>query len=453
MRFARWPLVVLLSGYLIFNKPFALLGAGPVYIGEAVLALLLVLSVLHARAAWIAPLRESWLARITAAFVLYGGLRVIMDLLQQRGEGTPQAMLVLRDSVCVGYAVYAVLAPAVLDAEALANVLVCVTPLAAAWTALTFFGYWPTDNAWLVAHRKSDMHSLSAVVAAWVLGVFAYSQLRDRAPLLLSRRGLAPLWILAALLCTLLAVVMRTRAAWFALVCLCGALAVLNYRSFLNRYALAAGVLLVAGIAFVALPFLKNSDSPWAERVRAVYSNDYQQMKTPEGVNAQLNVEWRRLFWARCISQTASRAPLTGLGFGINLTDLMRDTPEWWRYEESQRLDPPNRNPHNASITVFSRLGLIGLALWWTIVLGTAASALAQLDARRRAGEDCAAALLLFGVWLIYAAYMSVGDVIENPFGGIWFWVLTGMLQRLKSPVADVHTRAVSAPERVAVSA
>jgi O-antigen ligase len=446
MQFARWPLVVLLSGYLIFNKPFALLGIGPLYIGEMVLALLLVVSVLHFKTSLVEPLRRSWLSRITAAFFVYGALRVGFDAMQQSSAGMPHVMLVLRDGVCVGYALYALLAPAVLDAEALATVLICVAPLAALWTALTFFGIWPTDNAWIIAHRKADMHSLSAVVAAWVMGVFAYAQRVNRKPAGKSPRGLAPLWILAALLCTLLAAVMRTRAAWFAVACLIGALATLNYRRLLNRYAVALGLIVTALVVFVAIPYLNHSDSPWAERVRAVYSNDYQQMKTPEGVNAQLNVEWRRLFWAQCINQTLSRAPLTGLGFGINLTDLMRETPaEWWRYEESQRLDPPNRNPHNASITVFSRMGLIGLALWWTIVLGTAATAVSHLDARRRAGEDSSSAMILFGVWLIYAAYMSVGDVIENPFGGIWFWVLTGALQRLTIRAANV-----TSPARVA---
>src|SRR5581483_3251747 len=130
--------------------------------------------------------------------------------------------------------------------------------------------------------------------------------------------------------------------------------------------------------------------------------------------------------WKRCIEQTAERAPAFGLGFGLNLTDLMRDTPDWWRYVASQQLNPPNRNPHNAAVTILTRTGFVGFGLWAALMIGTFVAGFrkcvrkpnppAPFPAREGGAEQAGRwrAIMFFGAWLIYFSYALVGDVIEN---------------------------------------
>jgi hypothetical protein len=137
-----------------------------------------------------------------------------------------------------------------------------------------------------------------------------------------------------------------------------------------------------------------------------------------------------------------SRAPVFGIGLGTNLTYLLRNTPAWPIFIDSVRLDPPNRNPHCAHVTIFTRLGLLGLALWLGILGTVCVCALRTCwyHRQRASSPDLApeeAALhrthfwdgvTVLGVWLIYLWAMSFGVVLEGPFGGIWFWALTGVL-------------------------
>ena len=42
------------------------------------------------------------------------------------------------------------------------------------------------------------------------------------------------------------------------------------------------------------------------------------------------------------------------------------------------------------------------------------------------------AEITLMSIWLIYLLAMTFGVVLENPFGGIWFWTLTGIIANRK---------------------
>jgi len=267
-----------------------------------------------------------------------------------------------------------------------------------------------------------------------VLGVLAISSFREKASD--SRRHNVVLMGASALACAGVALRIPIRAAWIAAVVVAVTMLFVTFPRWVNRYVLALLVVVVIVTWSVALPYVQNNDSTLAERVRVtLFGGDVQKLKTEEGKNALLHLEWRSKFWQRCISQTTEKAPVFGLGFGSNLTELLRDTPEWWRYIESQQLNPPNRSPHNATVTIYARLGMVGLALWLGILIGTFVKGLRYCRSRLvNSTSDFYAALTVFGTWVIYVAYMSVGVVLENPFGGIWFWVLTGAIHALPPP-------------------
>ena len=192
------------------------------------------------------------------------------------------------------------------------------------------------------------------------------------------------------------------------------------------------------------------------ERWRSLFSPDEAQFRTAQGRLGAHAIKWRVVFWLRCAHYTLEQAPLLGVGFGTNLTNLLRNTKAWPMYIDSMRVDPPNRSPHNAHVTVLTRLGLPGFALWLAILAAVLWGALQtcwhhrRLASAQAAAEPDAAALhregfwdglALLGVWLIYLWAMTFGVVLEGPMGGVWFWALTGVLVwwRMATPVGKMQ--------------
>jgi O-antigen ligase len=368
----------------------------------------------------------------------------LIDALQLwNSGGAPAAFWALRDGVCVGYAVFSIAGVPVL-ASATSNAARRLTLLlgwmalpALLWILLTINDKWPTTLDYFILNRKVDMLSLSVAVSAWVLGVLAFYELREKSGS--SRRHNSILLLLAAGLCAAVALRIPIRAAWIAAVVLLLAMLLLTFPRWVKWYVLAAIATAAILIWTVALPYIQNNNTVLAERVRVtLFGGNVHELKTEEGKNALLHKEWRSIFWKRCIEETSQKSPVFGLGFGSNLTELLQTTREWWRYVESQQLNPPNRSPHNATITVYARMGLIGLALWLMIIVGTFVRGLRFCRSGiGTSAPDYYAGLTIFGTWIIYLCYMSVGVVLENPFGGIWFWFLTGTLQALPPAIPE----------------
>jgi hypothetical protein len=433
---ARVLLLTLLAGYFVFNKLFAQIGFSHLYVGEFVLAVLLIVSVLHYREVWLEPLRNSWLSRILFAFLVYGSARALLDALSILSKDDHvQAIWALRDGVCVGYAAFAFVGIPVLTSATASSVrrtaslLEWIALPALLWTLLTITNCWPTTQECVVASRKVDMLSLSVTVSAWVLGVLAFSNIREKGTT--SRGHTVVLTSAGALLCAAVALRIPIRAAWIAAVVSVITMLIVTFPRWVNRYVMTCVVVVVIAAWTIGLPYIQNNDTPLAERIRVtLFGGNPYYLKTQEGKNAIAHIEWREKFWQRCILKTSEDAPLFGLGFGKNLTDLMRDTPDWYRYVESQQLNPPNRSPHNATVTVYTRLGVIGVVLWLMIVIATFVKGV-RFCRSGNAAPDYFAGLTVFGTWIIYIAYMSVGVVLENPFGGIWFWILTGAIHTL----------------------
>jgi hypothetical protein len=162
---AAWFLWALLAGYLIFNKPFALLGFPPLLVGELVLACVLLSLLGRLQCVVAEPLRRSWAFRLLAVLWLYGVVRALTGY-QYHGWWA------LRDSVTVTYAYVAFAVPAAwavlaagrvkreadsaragaeLEAGArefpahVAGVLVPCATLAALWSAAMLYGWVKQD--------------------------------------------------------------------------------------------------------------------------------------------------------------------------------------------------------------------------------------------------------------------------------------------------------------------
>lgn len=485
----NWParicgvaLWLLLAGYLLFNKPFATLGVAPVYVGEIVFAAALGAGLLRWRETFLEPLRTSWGFRILAALWIFAVVRALWD-------ARTYGLLALRDGAMIGYGLIAFLAPALwrhlaargdvrgLAAHA-ANWLVPLGLLAVLASAGVLFGWWPQSFNTRV---KVDFVATAAAAGAWIsfiaglkwisVGGF-YSQAR--------RRDGVYRWVLVAFYLAFAlwawSVVFRlpTRAVLVSI----APLALLLAASRLHSRALRiAGAVALVGLLIAGVVLARDRFSPvstYSDRfaltqhtnlpLRELESRTARAMAgditaIPEDIRARFemllppddpavrgganpgehSLRWRLVYWLRCWNYTQANAPIAGLGFGSNLTALMLPTRAWPDYVHSQQMHPPNRSPHGIHIHIFTRMGWIGVGLWIALLAWILQASLRALWRWRAQGDRLSReafydTLMSLGFWMILLCAASFGVIIEGPFGGIWFWALTGLLLSVSLP-------------------
>jgi hypothetical protein len=128
---------------------------------------------------------------------------------------------------------------------------------------------------------------------------------------------------------------------------------------------------------------------------------------------------WRLLWWGDIVKYTV-RGPYfwTGKGYGINLADA----------DGYQLGSGDLRSPHNGHLTILARSGVPGLAAW---VLLQGLFVVGLVRAYRRAAAAGQEVWARLNLWVLayWAAFMvnAAFDVyLEGPQGGIWFWSLFG---------------------------
>jgi hypothetical protein len=229
------------------------------------------------------------------------------------------------------------------------------------------------------------------------------------------------LWFLCAAASLLLISAMASPRAAMAAVALTLALWLLS-----GRWRIAAAVAGIAvGGAALALAALSvtgrdlRTSAPYSAYEHAVSIFDV------EGTGTYINGEsgdpgdnnrFRVIWWRDVIDETASSAPVFGLGFGSDLAsrfladyDLLGD--------ESFAA----RSPHSIVVTVFGRLGFVGLLAWIGVVAG-----LGRMVWRlfRRGDAD---SLGLASVACVILISACVGVVLESPMGAVIFWTVAGL--------------------------
>jgi hypothetical protein len=137
---------------------------------------------------------------------------------------------------------------------------------------------------------------------------------------------------------------------------------------------------------------------------------------------------WRLVWWQGLWKAVMAADPIFGLGFGVNLSD----------YSPILQMDPGEhevgwvvRSPHNINMTVFSRMGLVGAAIW-VALLATAfgglflkiwdgrAKGLPYTPERREELQFWL--LMLLTTW----GDSSFAVLMEGPVMAVWFWFALG---------------------------
>ena len=137
-----------------------------------------------------------------------------------------------------------------------------------------------------------------------------------------------------------------------------------------------------------------------------------------KGDNNTFRLVWWRLVW----EETWHASPLFGMGFGYDIAAQFQR-----EYFADISTDFNARSPHNIFLTIFSRMGFVGLLAFGSMVV---------IMAFRTWHVTQSGELLALGAWAaawVLLAGATFGVVLEGPMGAVVFWVLLGTASGLSA--------------------
>jgi len=399
---------VLLAGYAIGNKPFALIGIPTLYIGDIVL-LFGVIAFLKSRCAVaaLATLPSFLLA------VLFGWAIFICGLpyLREYGINT------LRDSVIVAYGGFSFIFVALLleRPERLALVIPFLRNLASGVLIVAPL------VVLLIVIGGGGGH-LDPYVKEGPYG----TQLLGAALLMLLGFKRVRVGWLFILLVGITVIAVRSRGCMLAFLVPFG-LAMIFTGKWREAIVIVITVAIMLALAYM-LDFSYSPGSQWAQRsisASQLIGNFVSIFGMSTDVHGGLaGTREFRLEWWNVIFDYTFNGPYfwTGKGFGVNLAAV-----------DGFLLGDPNaavmRAPHNCHLTMLARTGVPGLALWLLTLASWSAMLLVNMVRARAAGDHVWANffVLIFCYALSCVIDATFDPALEAPMQGIWFWSLFGV--------------------------
>jgi hypothetical protein len=419
----------LIIGYFVGNRGFAQLSPyRPFFVGEIGMVLVVGLLFVRSLLARDMPKFKDPLLWLVLAFLVYACVRFAFDVRQYRFDA-------IRDFAVVYYAVFCFAAfqlgsrP---SSRAFLERCMAVAVVAHAVIAV-LFTVAPSvlqDHLFIrgapLFFQKGDLTVTFSVVCIFFVAN------RDR---IFGLRWLRTAVLVVLVACTAVGIV---RAAILALVCVSALLWVAGQRRFFGYMSLGAVAAVIAAMFLLAFGG-SLADSPRAlmfkEKIASMVDiTGTYRYETELGIMKADNNAFRRTFWRVMLDDTTAKNPFFGMGFGY---DFLPRFEAFYARGSWEGL----RSPHNYFITVYGRLGVVGLLIFvpLTLLLVHRAYRAARLVRQKRLGGTdfaywCGAlALLISGTF---------GVVLEGPMGAIPFWTLLGLA--LSSPLRE----AAAAPER-----
>jgi O-antigen ligase len=133
------------------------------------------------------------------------------------------------------------------------------------------------------------------------------------------------------------------------------------------------------------------------------------------------NNEFRAAWWKSVIDETNDKSPLVGLGFGY---DLAKRFLQGYTLVNQYEFD--TRSPHSIILTVYGRMGLIGILSFALVVFQILRSSLRCAAAIRRRKTPALDIALWCGVVGILVT-SCFGVMLEGPMAAVVFWSLLGI--------------------------
>jgi hypothetical protein len=398
---------VLLAGYAFFGRSFAYLGVAPIYAGEMVLALSVLVTLRTLGRRWLR------LELLVVAFMVWGLARTVPFVASAGIDA-------LRDGVLWGYALFALALSVTAKKEhfeRLRGPYAFLIPLFIAWVgfsaALSYAQSLPVipgTNVPIVIFKGGDMGvHLAGSIAFLIAGLWPGSP--GATSLLVTL--LLPLWLVSvgvagslnrgglfsALAGWSAAIFIRPPARWWS--------------------AFAVAVLLFATAAVID----PNLDVGRARTVSVdqVVTNMASVLMSTGDDKLDATRDFRLRWWRDIIGYTIGGEYFwTGKGFGVNLAD-----DDGYQVKTDGSL----RAPHNTHLTVLARMGVPGFVIWLLLQFGFGIQLVRAFLASRRAGATfwCRIDAWLFAYWVAMLINTSFDPYLEGPQGGIWFWAVIGL--------------------------
>jgi hypothetical protein len=138
---------------------------------------------------------------------------------------------------------------------------------------------------------------------------------------------------------------------------------------------------------------------------------------------SQKNINWRLNIWKQTL-RFALDAPVFGKGFGVYPVYEIGDTHQ---HPQSLCFDPYMVPAHNQIVTVFFKMGILGLGLFLFINIYLLIYALAYIKkCNLRFMNNLIVALL--GAFVFWHTLAFFFDVIDSPPTSIFLWIIMGMI-------------------------
>lgn len=128
------------------------------------------------------------------------------------------------------------------------------------------------------------------------------------------------------------------------------------------------------------------------------------------------NNRFRIVWWKSVATETVDQNIFFGLGFGYDLAARFLADYDWLTNEEFSA-----RSPHSMIMSVFGRMGIVGLLLWLAQMVLMLRASLRTFRERR---------IEAMGLWSVaWVLWMSgcFGVVLEGPMGAVVFWTSLGL--------------------------
>jgi hypothetical protein len=428
-----WLVAGLLVGYIIGNRGFAQIQpAGRIPLLPAEAALLVAVPALVVRMALkrAAGLRKDFLNCSILVWVVIGAARLPLDM-------NRFGVIALRDFAMVYYAMFFFVAQALGAHRASSRVIMGALTIAflgliAAVVSIEIAPDFLVDNfTWRgipIIYHKSDLIATSLAAGFFWL----WTRLNKSAN---------RIWILPAACSLLLIGAMASPRAAMAAIAATTVLWLL-----VRRWRIAAGEvgIVVAGslVALLALAFMGKdlrTSAPYSAYEHALSIFD------PSGSGSYINGEsgdpgdnnrFRLIWWRSVLDETLATNPVFGLGFGSDLASRFLA-----QYDLLSDENFSARSPHSMVMTVFGRMGIVGLLAWAAVSAGIARMVWRLLKKGDPDGMGLASIVCV--TW----TSACVGVVLEGPMGAVVFWTVLGLANsQLKGDGATGAKEGTAAP-------
>jgi hypothetical protein len=412
---------ILLFGYIVAQSGFGHFSFSPrrgIYLGEIGL-----LICLGAAAVRLAFTREKIIPKQPLAWAIFallaiGTLRFIFDVRQSTNE-----MEVVRDFATIYYAVFFFVAfnasrhagSCLFLQRAVTIALICAIFVS------SVFLLFPSLCLYFLVHGRPVIEPRADLTGSFMGFASILFYLNGQT------KGHSVRWTLLSFAAFVVFVLPLSRATFLGF----AAAVVLLMLSGQPKFLLSLAVFSVIGIMAltpIVLAATKTGEETYATLLRDKILSivepfgNKRTFATSVGDSSAGNNEFRAAWWQSVIDETNDKSPVVGLGFGYDLAK---------RFLRSYGgpLNPyefDTRSPHSILLTMYGRMGIVGIIAFFLTVSYIFRSAL-RCAAAVRCGKTPATDIAPWcGVVAIFVA-SCFGVMLEGPMAAIVFWSLLGM--------------------------